>query len=68
MNRNVKVGKAKKGTFKRLLKLIFKENKYKIILVLLFMILATLANVGSMLMIQDVLDEAIKMVDLNSND
>jgi len=50
--------RAKKGTFKRLLGLVFKINKWQIILVVLFMLIATFANVGGMSMIQSVLTEA----------
>ena len=47
--------RAKKGTFKRLLGLVFRLNKVSIILVVLFMLIATFANVGGMSMVQNVL-------------
>src|SRR5690554_5534462 len=59
---------AKKGTFLRLLKLVFKEHKFKIIFVLLFMLTATFANVQGMSTIQNVLDEAVRLFKENSSD
>ncbi|MFA6988278.1 MAG: ABC transporter ATP-binding protein, partial [Acholeplasmataceae bacterium] len=60
--------RAKKGTFKRLLGLVFRLNKVSIILVVLFMLIATFANVGGMSMVQNVLAEAGNMVETGSTD
>ncbi|NLK12012.1 MAG: ABC transporter ATP-binding protein, partial [Candidatus Phytoplasma sp.] len=60
--------KSKKGTFMRLLSLVFRENKLKLILVILFMIIATFSNVGAMSTIQNVLDKALEMLETGSTD
>ena len=60
--------RAKKGTFKRLLGLVFRLNKVSIILVVLFMLIATFANVGGMSMVQNVLAEAGNMAETGSTD
>ena len=60
--------RVKKGTFKRLLGLVFRINKWRIILVVLFMLIATTANVGGMSMIQNVLAEASNIYESGSND
>lgn len=65
---NKKNIKAKKGTFSRLLGMVFQENKFKLVLVILFMIIGTFANVGAMSTVQNVLDEAIEMVKIGSSD
>lgn len=62
------VMKPKKGTLSRLLKMIFKQHSYKIIIVVLFMIVATFANVGAMSTVQKILEEAISMVENSSSD
>lgn len=62
------VMKPKKGTLSRLLKMIFKQHSYKIIIVVLFMIIATFANVGAMSTVQKILEEAISMVENSSSD
>src|SRR5690554_529658 len=66
MNKQNKKQQAKKGTFARLIKLVFSRNRFKLVLVLIFMALATFANVGAMSTIQNVLDEAINMVETNN--
>lgn len=69
MNRNHSSSKrAKKGTFKRLMKYVFKLNSKRIIFVLLFMIIATISNVGAMSSIQNILVEASNMIKNNSRD
>ena len=68
MNKNMKVGKAKKGTFRRLLSLVFKENKLKIVFVLIFMLISTAANVGAMLLVQKVLKEAVILFEMGGTD
>ena len=60
--------KSKKGTFMRLLSIVFRENKFKLILVILFMIIATFSNVGAMSTIQNVLDKALEMLETGSTD
>lgn len=60
--------KAKKGTFRRLLGLVFSQNKFKVIIVVLLMILATLANISSMTTIEEILETSIKMYQNNSTD
>ena len=65
---NHKKVKAEKGIFARLVKMVFKENKWQIIVVLLFMMISTFTNVKAMSTIQDILAEAIRMVEVNSND
>ena len=59
---------VKKGTFTRLLGIVFKYNKFKLIFVILFMFIATFANVGGMSTIQRVLEAAVDMVKNNSTD
>ena len=63
-----KKAKAKKGTLTRLLSIVFRENKLKLILVILFMIIATFSNVGAMSTIQNVLDKALEMLETGSTD
>lgn len=60
--------KESKGTLARLLKLVVKQNLFKLILVITFMLIATFANVGGMSTVQNVLDAAIKMVSDGSTD
>ncbi|HHW79511.1 MAG TPA: ABC transporter ATP-binding protein [Acholeplasmataceae bacterium] len=55
--------RAKKGTFTRLLGMVFKRHKYKLILVLILMLLATIANVSGMASVQSILTEAINMIE-----
>src|SRR5690554_2585248 len=57
-----------KGTFSRLLGMVFKRHKFKIVLVIIFMLISTFSNAGAMASIQNVLDEAIKMVETGSTD
>ena len=59
---------ANKGTFSRLVKLVFVNNKLKVILVLLFMSIATIANITSMSTIQNIIDAADEMVKIGSKD
>src|SRR5690625_114718 len=68
MMKTKKKFEAKKGTFKRLLKLVFSQNKFKVILVVTLMVLATVANISSMRIIEDILDTANDMFKNNSND
>ncbi len=63
-----KKAKAKKGTLTRLLSIVFRENQLKLILVILFMIIATFSNVGAMSTIQNVLDKALEMLETGSTD
>lgn len=68
MNKQQTSKRAKKGTFKRLIKYVFKLNSVKIIFVLLFMVIATVSNIGAMSSIQNILTEAGNMIKTNSND
>lgn len=66
MKKNAK--RAPKGTFIRLLKHLFKMHGAKLLLVLLFIIISTLTNVGATYTIQYVISSAQNMVDTGSND
>lgn len=56
-----KIIQAKKGTFKRLLSIVIKENGFKLLLVAIFMIVGTLANVKAVSTIQNILEEAVRI-------
>ena len=56
MNKN-KIG-PNKGTFKRILGLVFKENLFKVILVLILMMASTFSNVYAMSSVQNILEAA----------
>jgi len=66
MKKNKQV--AKKGTFRRLVGLVFKRNKAKIITVLFLMLVATFANIGAMSRVQNILDTSAEMVETGSTD
>lgn len=66
MKKNKQV--AKKGTFRRLVGLVFKRNKAKIITVLFLMLVATFANIGGMSKVQNILDTSAEMVETGSTD
>lgn len=63
MNRRMYMGKAKKGTLSRLLKLVFKKNGFILLLVVFLMATATFANVGAMYTVQNVLAEAVRLAE-----
>ena len=58
----------KATTFVRLMKLVFVRNKLPIILVLIFMVVSTIANVSGLNTIQNVMDEALRMFEVGSTD
>src|SRR5690554_252005 len=66
MKKNKQV--AKKGTFRRLVGLVFKRNKAKIITVLFLMLVATFANIGAMSKVQNILETSAEMVETGSTD
>lgn len=66
MKKNKQV--AKKGTFRRLVGLVFNRNKAKIITVLFLMLVATFANIGAMSRVQNILDTSAEMVETGSTD
>lgn len=57
---------AKKGTLGRLLKMVFQEHKTQLIFVLIFMLIATFANVSATLKVEELIDEAANMVEIGS--
>ena len=66
MMRKVSISKAKKGTLKRLFKMVFKENKLSMVVVIMLMVTATFANIFAIYNVQNVIREAIDMVETNS--
>lgn len=66
MKKNKQV--AKKGTFRRLVGLVFNRNKAKIITVLFLMLVATFANIGAMSKVQNILETSAEMVETGSTD
>ncbi|VEU81022.1 ABC transporter ATP-binding protein [Haploplasma axanthum] len=60
--------KVKKGTMRRLLQYVLKVHKFKVILVLLFMVIATLSNVAATYLVQNVVKEVQSIIDIGSND
>ena len=60
--------KKQSKTLARLLKMVFVRHKFKLILVLIFMMIATFANVYGLSTLQKVLDEALLMFETSSND
>src|SRR5690554_6525446 len=65
----MKKGKLKKSqTFARLMKLVFVRNKLPLILVVIFMVISTIANVNGLSTIQNVMDEGLRMFKAGSSD
>jgi ATP-binding cassette subfamily B protein len=58
----------KSTTFVRLMKLVFVRNKLPLILVLIFMVVSTIANVSGLNTLQNVMDEALRMYEVGSTD
>ena len=58
----------KSTTFVRLMKLVFVRNKVPLILVLIFMVVSTIANVSGLNTLQNVMDEALRMYEVGSTD
>lgn len=58
----------KSTTFIRLMKLVFVRNKLPLILVLIFMVVSTIANVSGLNTLQNVMDEALRMYEVGSTD
>lgn len=58
----------KSTTFVRLMKLVFVRNKLPLILVLIFMVVSTIANVSGLNTLQNVMDEALHMYEVGSTD
>lgn len=58
---------AKKGTLSRLLKLVFKENSFKLLLVLALMLISTFSNVIAVSTIQQIIDESVLITEGLSN-
>ncbi len=67
MTRN-KISGAPSGTFRRLLGYVISIHKVTLIFVVIFMVLATLTNIGATYTIQHVIDTAVKMVETGSKD
>ncbi len=55
------MGKAKKGTLRRLLKLVFSLNKFTLALVFVLMVSSTFANIGAITRIQLIIEESVKI-------
>ncbi|ABX81039.1 ABC transporter ATP-binding protein [Acholeplasma laidlawii] len=58
----------KSTTFVRLMKLVYVRNKLPLILVLIFMVVSTIANVSGLNTLQNVMDEALRMYEVGSTD
>ncbi len=58
----------KSTTFARLMKLVFVRNKLPLILVAIFMVISTIANVSGLNTIQKVLDEGLHLFETGSRD
>jgi len=59
---------VKKGTLKRLLKYVIKVNKFKLLVVVLFMLIATLCNILAITSIQSVVSQTQYLIANNTND
>lgn len=57
---------AKKGTLKRLLKLVFERQAFKLVVVLVLMVISTFTNVIAVSTIQEILTVSVEMVETNS--
>src|SRR5690554_4718070 len=58
----------KSTTFARLMKLVFVRNKLPLILVAIFMVISTIANVSGLNTIQKVLDEGLHLFETGSRE
>ncbi|WP_025725236.1 ABC transporter ATP-binding protein [Acholeplasma granularum] len=65
---NIKPKMKRSETLKRLLKMVFIPNKFKIVLVVIFMMIATFANVMGLSSLQNVLDESLSLFESGSPD
>ncbi len=61
-------GHARKGTFKRLIKFVVKEHTFSVIVVVIAMVLATLANISATATIKEIVQAAVNMVEAGSTD